>query len=201
MRFANIVLPVIPTRALLNFIATALLVTTTSYTWAAPEKPPLSSKDFRDGFQKGSDDARAYTEGAAKELDATFNFAKYAADGQLPPALRNMGTNAPVLYRCTMNNSSATNFSVIAPAQPLCKEKDTAGVCTRTLSWRDFLMEDLAPKNPPSTRPIERQDHFKSGERAAQNTALDNMDILNNIYMGMGIYRTLENCIPPGDSK
>ena len=182
-------------------IAAAMIAVTMNVAWSAPAKDPVYSKDFVAGFQKGSDDARAYADSTAKELDATFNFSKYAIDGQLPPALRNMGKNAPVLYRCGMNGKSDTSFAVIAAAQPLCKEKNTSGVCTKTLSWRDFLMEDLAPARPPSPRPIERDDDFKRGEAAAKNTALDNLDILNDLYMGIGIYRTLENCSQAGELK
>lgn len=181
--------------------ALALLICSLHGIASAADSPPMYTQDFRAGFQKGSDDARAHNEIAAKELDTTFNFSKYAINGQLPPSLRNTDKDAPFFYRCAMRSSTPTNFSVIASAQPLCKETNAAGVCTRTLTWRDFLMEDLAPVNPPSARPIEHEDHFKRGEDAAKETALDNMNILNSIYMGMGTYRTLESCSAPANKK
>lgn len=151
-------------------------------------------KDFIAGFKKGSNDARAYNEASGKELDATFNFSKYAIDGQLPPALRSENKDAPAVFRCGRTGSAEERFAVIAPAQPLCKAHDASGTCTKTLSWRDFLSEDLAPLSTADDVAIQRPDEFAKGEEAAKNTALDNMRILSELYVGMGTYRALEAC-------
>lgn len=168
---------------------------------SAPEANAAYSKDFVAGFKKGSNEARAYHEASTQELDATFNFSKYAVDGQLPPALRSENKNAPSIFRCGKTGSAEERFVVIAPAQPLCKAKGASGECTRTLSWRDFLLEDLAPPSVSDEAPIQRPEDFKKGEEAAKNTALDNMRILSELYVGMGTYRALDACKAAAKSK
>ena len=180
-----------------SFLALAALVMFAYASPASAVTPAVKtaySKDFVAGFKKGSNDARAYNESTAQELDATFNFSKYAEAGQLPPALRSTNKDAPTIYRCGKTGSADERFTVIAPAQPLCKATSASGACTRTLSWRDFLAEDLAPASPPEDYAVTRPDDFKNGEEAAKNTALYNMNQLSALYVGMGTYRALEAC-------
>lgn len=150
-----------------------------------PAEPPLNSKDFRAGFQKGSNDVHAHLESIASELDADFRFERFAVDGSLPPVLRNLDGGGPIL-RCNQMKSVA----IVQTYQPLCKDK----ACNAKVSWRDFAAVDLAPKSAETPVPMARPDEFKMGEEAAKNTALDNMRILSETYSGMATFRLLERC-------
>lgn len=148
-------------------------------------EPPLNSKDFRAGFQKGSNDVHAHLESIASELDADFQFERFAVDGNLPPMLRPLESTGPIL-RCNQLKSAA----VVQTYRPLCKDK----ACTAKVHWRDFATVDLAPKSAQTPVPMARPDEFKMGEEAAKNTALDNMRILSETYSGMATFRLIERC-------
>lgn len=148
-------------------------------------EPPLHSKDFRAGFQKGSNDVHAHLESIASELDADFRFERFAVDGSLPPVLRNLDGGGPLL-RCNQMKSVA----VVQESRPLCKDK----ACKAKVTWRDYATVDLAPKSAQPPAPVARPDEFKMGEDAAKETALDNMRILSETYSGMATFRLLERC-------
>lgn len=150
-----------------------------------PSELPLNSKDFRAGFQKGSNDVHAHLESIASELDADFRFERFAVDGSLPPVLRNLDGGGPIL-RCNQMKSVA----VVQTSQPLCKDK----ACKARVTWRDYATVDLAPKSTENPKPVVRPDEFKMGEDAAKETALDNMRILSETYSGMASFRLLERC-------
>ena len=177
-----------------TFIAALALTVCSLHGMAfAVGNPPTYTQDFREGFRKGSNDARAFLESTANDLDRVYNFSKLSVDGQLPPILRSTEKDAPLVYRC----NRAGSFTVIQPTQPLCKEKDVRGVCKVLVNWRDYLMEGLAPASAPSTLTVLKKEEFKNGEEAAKSTALDNLEMLNQMYSGMATYRTLERCGKP----
>lgn len=161
----------------------AACVTGIALAQTSPE-PPLNSKDFRAGFQKGSNDVHAHLESIASELDADFRFERFAVDGNLPPVLRNLD-GGPIL-RCNQMKSVA----VVQTSQPLCKDK----ACKAKVTWRDYATVDLAPRSAQTPAPGVRPDEFKMGEDAAKETALDNMRILSETYSGMATFRLLERC-------
>ena len=168
----------------LGFVAAMCLMASPAFAQTSVE-PPLNSKDFRAGFQKGSNDVHAHLESIASELDADFRFERFAVDGNLPPVLRNLDGGGPIL-RCNQMKSVA----IVQNAQPLCKDK----ACKTKMTWRDFATVDLAPKSSGPHTPVIRPDEFKMGEEAAKNTALDNMRILSETYSGMATFRLLERC-------
>ena len=176
------------------FIATLALTVCSLHGMAfAVESPPKYTQDFKEGFRKGSNDARAFLESTASDLDRTYDFSAFSVDGQLPPVLRSKEKNAPLIYRCSLPGS----FTVVYPAQPLCKDKAGKTSCTTPVNWRDYLLEGLAPESSPSPIAVINKADFKNGEDAARDTALDNMNTLNQMYNGMATYRTLERCGKP----
>ncbi len=171
--------------ALVSLGLVATCIASLSVLAQPPAEPPLNSKDFRAGFQKGSNDVHTHLESIASELDADFKFERFAVDGQLPPVLRNLDGGGPIL-RCSQMKSVA----IVQTYQPLCKDK----ACKAKVNWRDFAAVDLAPKSAEAPVPMARPDEFKMGEEAAKNTALDNMRILSETYSGMATFRLLERC-------
>ena len=101
----------------LGFVAAMCLMASPAFAQTSAE-PPLNSKDFRAGFQKGSNDVHAHLESIAYELDADFRFERFAVDGNHPTVLSNLDGGGPSL-RCHQMKVVA----MCKKAQPRCKGK------------------------------------------------------------------------------
>lgn len=174
-----------------NAVALAVLaMVSICHTSARAQGPVHRSADFDAGYQLRAIDIRSgLLESQAGLFDSFYDFSSFVMDGMLPPAIKKISGPVGNDDICSGNRS----FAIILQAQPYCTKDPDGGSCT-SVHWRDFLMAGLPNRGQSSPKHSIESNDFKLGRVEADRVALKNFERLNEIYIGMKMYRILQTC-------
>ena len=179
-------------KALVKVIALAMVLTTFSCLVGATEtkdgvdpQSKASSKSFEAGYWQRAAEIRLAIESRAAAFDKVYDFAKLAADGQLPPVAQPSQGNATQRQPC-----GDRGVCIIAqPARAYCQDGTTTANC-KPVQWRDFLIDGLTGDVVESTET--KTADFERGISEADRRMDRNLNQLKETYAGMLRYLQMQ---------
>jgi hypothetical protein len=147
-----------------------------------------TTPSFDAGFQERATELRQIVEKKAQALDVTYNFKKIAVNGNLPAVVLPIHGNQTPSKPCGDDGICV----IFQKPRQNCKADASGGACN-SVSWRDFLFEDLPSGGSVETLASKDAADFEMGKSAADFVLKRNLKSLDDTYRGMLAVRQMQN--------